>query len=243
MNTNPESKRVMEKLIFIVGTILLVSVAFVTGLKIGERTCLTSPTTECGSPQNQEVSRGSDETETEQTEFYSVDYPADYFITRKDYQNFFVAEKRWKGEMGNVPQAGIEMYTNVISGSMSLREWLEGISNPNPPIGDSPPKSCTEFIAALRKSMPYHELKSDDCWYYGASDIQDTTLFGLPALQFTTQNVSSAAQHTIFKTQSKYGTTRLFDVLVTTTGMSDEQNKTTEAYDMILETFSLRKEQ
>lgn len=186
-------------------------------------------------------------TNKELSEWYSVKYPGNFFVTRKDYNTFGIAEERWKGEIGHIPEAVIETYTNIIPDGMSLRDWLNGVGNPTPPVGDQgAPKSCKEFFDKLRQQLEYGDLfnneylKGTDCIYFGVSDIKDKTIAGFPALEFNTQNVSSGATHTIFVYKNQAGSTLLFDIYFTTTGMSDEKDQTVEAYKLFLSTFKLR---
>jgi hypothetical protein len=92
---------------------------------------------------------------------YSVEYPADFFITHKDFNLFTVAQKKWQGQEGNLPEAGIRVHTNVIPPDLGLRKWLEGIGDPNPPVGGEG-KSCKEFLDELRTKIPHHDLGEDN---------------------------------------------------------------------------------
>lgn len=88
----------------------------------------------------------------------------------------------------------------------------------------------------------YEYLKGDNCLFLGLSDIKETALAGLPAIEFNTSNVSVGAKHTLAAYKSKSGTIFLFDIFYTITGMSDEKDQTAEAYQSFLNTFEIRPE-
>jgi len=183
----------------------------------------------------------------ELSEWYSVEYPNNFFVAFKSYNEFGVAEKRWEGDTSHIPEAVIRVYNNLIPSGMSLRDWLNGVGNPTPPVGNQGvPKSCKEFLDRIRQELKYGDLfndqylKGSDCLYFGVSDIKDKTIVGLPAVEFTTQNVSSGATHTIFVYKSQSGVNLLFDISYTATGQSDETDRTVEAYETYLNTFELR---
>jgi hypothetical protein len=89
---------------------------------------------------------------------YSVEYPANFFITRKQYRIFGVAENRWKGEAGHIPEAIIEMYFNVLPEEMSLKDWVIGVGDSKHPAGEGTPKSCKEFLSRLRQELKFGDL-------------------------------------------------------------------------------------
>lgn len=196
---------------------------------------------------NQEITPVSGSNK-ELSEWYSVEYPSNFFITRKDYRTFGVAENRWKGETGHIPEATIQEYTNVIPDGMSLKDWLNGVGDPIPPVGQGTPKSCKEFFSSLRQKVRFGDLfnieylTGDNCVYFGVSDIKETTIAGLPAIEFGTQNVSSGATHTMVAYKNQSGVILLFDIYYTITGMSDEKDGTVEAYKSFLSTFKIRPE-
>jgi len=184
----------------------------------------------------------------ELSEWYSVEYPSNFFVTRKDYRTFGVAENKWRGESVRIPEAAIQMYTNVIPDGMNLKVWVEGVGDPSPPVGLGTPKSCKEFFNSLRQKVKYEYgdlfnieyLKGDYCMYFGFSGIKETTIAGLPAITFSTENVSSGATHTIVAYKNQAGVILLFDIYYTVTGMSDEKDQTFEAYKSFLSTFKIR---
>lgn len=160
-----------------------------------------------------------------------------------------MAEKRWEGKVGNIPTAGIRVYTNVIPEEMSLREWLNGVGDPNPPIGETQPKSCKEFIDEIRRKVKYGDLEEEGCkfgpeccWYLGVSGIQDASVAGLKGVKFNDQYVSAGATHAVVTYKNKAGVILSFDIFVRLTGMSDENDRTIEAYNSFLGTFKIREE-
>lgn len=175
--------------------------------------------------------------------YYSVEYPNDFFITNKDLNLFAVANKKWQGEEGNLPEVGIRVYTNVIPQDLSLKKWLEGIGDPNPPVGGEG-KSCKAFLDQLRKKIPHHDLGEDNyCWYYGVSDIKETKIAGLDGLEFEASGVSSGSRHTIFTYKNKSQVLILFDIYKTTTGLSiGNEDTTSTAYEMMRKTFKLKED-
>lgn len=197
----------------------------------------------CSSPKTQQA------ISKEFSEWYSVEYPSNFFVTRKYYNTFGIGEEKWKGKMGHIPEAAIETYTNIIPDGMSLRDWLNGVSSPTPPVGDrGTPKSCKEFLDRLRQQLKYGDLfneylKGTDCIYFGVTYIKDKTVAGFPALEFNTSNVSSRATHTILVYKNQAGSTLLFDIYFTETGISDEKDQTTKAYNSFIDTFKIRTNQ
>lgn len=245
--TQEKSKKWINRALFVFGGLILVGGAFYGGVQYSENKqrqglmATPTPKKEVPTPSIKSVNR-------EVLEWYSVEYPADFFIFEKDYNTFSVAEKRWEGHIGNIPRAQIEVYTNVISGGMSLREWLSGVGDPNPPIGDSSPKSCKEFFDKLRQKVKYGDLYNDpylkegNCMYLGVSNVQDTTVAGLPGIKFNTQYVSAGVTHTAITYKNKAGMILLFDISMRQTGMSDEKDQTIRAYESFLDTFKIREE-
>lgn len=180
--------------------------------------------------------------------YYSVEYPSNFFITTKTFRRFMVAENRWKGESVNFPEAGIQIYANVLPEGMSLREWLEGVSDPEPAVGrEKPLKSCKRFFATLRQRIKSEDSdlpsqNEDRCWFLGISHIKETTVRNLPAIQFWSEagiGGSILYYHTIIAYKGKFGN-YLFDIFYKSTGLSDEKDKTREAYRSFLRTFRIR---
>lgn len=195
---------------------------------------------------NEESTPVSGSSIKELSEWYSVEYPNNFFVTSRDYRTFGVAENRWKGETGHTPEAIIQKYTNVIPDGMSLKDWLNGVGDPNPPIGEGDPKACKKFLDELRQRVRYGDLygieylKEGYCMYHGVHDVKETVIDGLPAIEFGTRAVSSAATHTIIAYENQYKVILLFDIFFTVTGMSDENDRTVESYKYFLDTFKIR---
>jgi len=180
------------------------------------------------------------------SQWYQVEYPQNFFITHKNLGLFMVAEKRWEGHAVNYPTAQIRVYSNVIPTDMSLEEWLEGVSDPNPPIGGFTPKSCRNFFYLLKRDFNSGDLYDDsslakgNCIHLGVSNINISQVSLFDALQFDTQYVSSSSTHTIFKYKINEQDTLLIDMSFKSTGLSEENDHTKKAYESFIKTFKIR---
>ena len=178
------------------------------------------------------------------TQWYTVRYPDGFYVYGKEPSTFYVAEDRWQGEQGNVPTAWIKVYRNVISEDMSLQTWLEGIGDPASGVEIST-KSCESFIESIRSEVEYGDLDSDSslsnglCLYHGVSEIKGTTVDDTQALCFETAGASVRSDHTILVDKDSEGVAWLFDIAYSRTGLSDDSDQTTEAYEAFLETFEI----
>lgn len=242
----------MVFLLVLVGVILLGG-TFYAGIKFSENRQNRLAQDKTGSQSTPSITPNQGITAVsgnkELSEWYSVEYPSNFFVTRRDYRTFGVAENRWKGETGHIPEATIQMYTNVLPDGMNLKDWVNGVGDPTPPVGQGTPKSCKEFLNSLRQKVKFGDLfnveylTGDNCIYFGVFNIKETTIAGLPAIEFGTQNVSSGATHTIVAYKNQSGVILLFDIYYTITGMSDEKDdQTIDAYKSFLRTLKIRLE-
>ena len=179
----------------------------------------------------------------EKTQWYTVEYPADFIVTVRSDRLFSVAEKKWQGNKTHIPEASIRVYINIIPKGMDLQEWVAGVSDSLSPTDEGVPKSCRDFLINLREQLKFGDLfndshlKGDNCLYYGISGIKQKTINNTSGLEFTTQAVSNGATHTIFTQEDPSGIINLYDIYFTVTGQSDETDHTFKAYQSFLDTI------
>lgn len=240
-------KKITKILALVIVEIILLGGIFYAGVKFAENRRNLSFQNKTGLQNTPSITPSQEITPVsgsnkELSDWYSVEYPSNFFVFRRDYRTFEVAENRYRGITGNIPTAIIQEYTNVIPDGMSLKDWVNGVGDPTPPIGQGTPKLCKEFFNTVRQKVKFSDLKEDNCIYFGVSDIKETIIRGLPAIEFSTENVSTSARHTIVAYKNSAGVILLFDIYYTTTSMSDEKDQTVDAYKSFVNTFKIRSE-
>jgi hypothetical protein len=178
---------------------------------------------------------------------YSIKYPKDFFISYKDFIDLILAEKRLvdSSRLNIIPTIRINVRENVIPVDMELRTWLDGVNDPRGDLySNTPSKLCFEFQHLISEITGFDNY-SDYCRYHQVSNIQETTISGLPALIFDAQSMSGSSKHAIIRYQTSKRNDRailLFDIYTTLTPFSDSLSLDTieKAYQIILQTLQIK---
>ena len=184
--------------------------------------------------------------QVEMTDRYQFSYPADFFVDYRTYDAFSIASDQWQGELLHYPTVSVQVYRSAIPASLPLVDWLEAVGDPNPPIGDTAPKSCTEAVSQFPPAVQAQEIYTagalQQCLFYGMREPEQAEVAGAQAATFNTGAVSSWAHNTLVRDPADPTTAYLISEHMTAL-MTDQDYTTSgnpEACQMVLDTFEFR---